>query len=38
MQGEAMERPSVVSTEMRTNGQVYVGGNSYILAKGELNL
>ena len=38
LQGEAMDRPSVVSTEMRTNGQVYVGGNSYILARGELNL
>ena len=36
MQGEAMGRPSVVSTELRSNGTVYVGGNSYILAKGEM--
>jgi PhzF family phenazine biosynthesis protein len=36
MQGEAMHRPSVVSTELRNNGSVYVGGNSYILGKGEL--
>lgn len=38
MQGETMGRPSVVSTELRTNGSVYVGGNSYILGKGEFNL
>ncbi len=38
MQGEAMGRPSVVSTELRSNGNVYVGGNSYILGKGELYL
>ena len=36
MQGEAMGRPSIVSTELRPNGTVYVGGNSYILATGEL--
>ena len=36
MQGELMGRPSVVSTELRSNGSVYVGGNSYILAKGEI--
>ncbi len=38
MQGEAMGRPSVVSTELKSNGSVYVGGNSYILGKGELYL
>lgn len=38
MQGEAMRRPSVVATQMRTNGSVYVGGNSFILAKGEMFL
>ncbi len=38
MQGEAMNRPSVVATELKPNGQVYVGGNSYILAKGEMLL
>lgn len=36
MQGEAMGRPSIVSTELRSNGTVYVGGNSCILAKGEM--
>ncbi len=36
MQGEAMRRPSVVATQLRTGGTVYVGGNSYILAKGEM--
>ena len=38
MQGETMGRPSVVSTELKSNGSVYVGGNSYILGKGELYL
>ena len=38
MQGEAMGRPSVVTTQIKDNGLVYVGGNSYILAKGELAL
>lgn len=36
IQGEAMKRPSVVATRMRQGGTVYVGGNSYILAKGEM--
>ena len=36
MQGEAMKRPSVVATEIKPDGTVYVGGNSYILAKGEM--
>lgn len=38
MQGEAMKRPSVVATEFKRDGTVYVGGNSYILAKGEMYL
>lgn len=38
MQGETMGRPSVVSTELKANGSVYVGGNSYILGKGEMFL
>ena len=38
MQGEAMKRPSVVATELKQDGTVYVGGNSYILAKGEMYL
>lgn len=38
MQGEAMQRPSVVETEIKDGSKVYVGGNSYILTKGEMNL
>ena len=38
IQGEAMGRPSVVSTGLRSNGNVYVGGNSCILCKGEIFL
>ena len=38
MQGEAMGRPSVVATQLRPEGSVYVGGNSYILASGELRV
>ena len=38
IQGEAMQRPSVVETEINDGTKVYVGGNSYILTKGEMNL
>ena len=38
MQGEVMRRPSVVLTQIRTNGTVYVGGNSCVLIKGEMNI
>lgn len=38
MQGEAMKRPSVVETEINGDNKIYVGGNSYILTKGEMNL
>ena len=38
MQGESMQRPSVVETEIKGGNKVYVGGNSYILTKGEMNL
>ena len=38
MQGEAMKRPSVVATELQLDGTVYVGGNSYILTRGEMCL
>lgn len=38
MQGEAMKRPSVVETEIKGGNKIYVGGNSYILTKGEMNL
>jgi len=36
MQGEAMERPSVVATQIRKDGTIYVGGTAAIVAKGEL--
>ena len=35
LQGEAMQRPSVIMTRIAENGTVYVGGCAYILAKGE---
>lgn len=35
LQGEAMQRPSVIMTRITENGTVYVGGKAYILAKGE---
>ena len=38
MQGETMQRPSVVETEIKEGSKVYVGGNSYILTKGEIYL
>jgi len=36
LQGEAMQRPSVIMTRIAENGTVYVGGNGYVLAKGEI--
>lgn len=36
IQGEAMGRPSVVATQIRKDGTVYVGGTAAIVAKGEL--
>ncbi len=36
MQGEVMQRPSVVATTMNKDGIVYVGGHSTIVASGEL--
>ena len=38
LQGEAMNRPSIIITRIVENGMVYVGGSAYILAKGELYL
>jgi PhzF family phenazine biosynthesis protein len=38
MQGEAMKRPSVVETIIEKGEKVYVGGNSYILTSGKLNI
>ncbi len=36
MQGEALGRPSVVATQIRKDGTIYVGGAAAIVAKGEL--
>ena len=36
MQGEAMGRPSVVATQIRKDGTIYVGGTAAIVAKGEI--
>ena len=36
LQGEKMGRPSVVETQLRPDGTIYVGGRSCIVARGEL--
>ena len=36
MQGEAMQRPSVVSTQLKADGSIWVGGDSVIVAEGSL--
>ena len=36
LQGEAMGRPSVVMTTLRPDGSIWVGGESRIVARGEL--
>ena len=36
LQGEAMQRPSVVATTLLENGAIWVGGDSAIVAIGEL--
>lgn len=36
MQGEAMGRPSVVATVLKSDGSIWVGGNACIVAEGEL--
>ena len=36
MQGEAMLRPSVISTQLQDNGDIWVGGDSVIVAEGDL--
>ena len=38
MQGEAMGRPSVVATTVNDNGDIWVGGQCRMIAKGELNV
>ena len=37
LQGEAMQRPSVVATRLSADGTVCVGGTAYVLASGELH-
>lgn len=36
LQGEAMGRPSVVSTRITADGTIYVGGTATVVAEGEL--
>lgn len=36
MQGEAMQRPSVVATTLHADGSIWVGGDSVIVAEGSL--
>lgn len=36
MQGEAMGRPSMVSTRISSDGTIYVGGTAHLLATGEI--
>ena len=36
MQGEAMQRPSVVATTLHADGSIWVGGDSVIVAEGDL--
>lgn len=36
MQGEAIQRPSVVSTQLKDDGSIWVGGDSVIVAEGNL--
>ncbi len=36
LQGEAMQRPSVVMTTLKPDGSIWVGGDSRIIATGEL--
>jgi PhzF family phenazine biosynthesis protein len=38
MQGEAMQRSSVVATRISPDGTIYVGGRAYLLASGELRI
>ena len=36
LQGEAMSRPSVITTSVRGGGSIWVGGESFIIASGDL--
>jgi predicted PhzF superfamily epimerase YddE/YHI9 len=34
LQGEAMGRPSVITTKIQANGDIFVGGKAAIIAEG----
>lgn len=36
LQGEAMGRPSIITTRLAADGRLYVGGTAFIVAQGEL--
>jgi Predicted epimerase, PhzC/PhzF homolog len=36
-QGEAMGRPSVIATQIQSNGNVFVGGTAAIVAEGSFS-
>jgi PhzF family phenazine biosynthesis protein len=38
MQGEAMQRPSVITTALHDDGSIHVGGQCCVIARGELLL
>ena len=38
IQGEAMDRPSVIATRIDADGQTFVGGTAVVVAKGQLLL
>lgn len=38
MQGEAMQRPSVITTALSADGSIHVGGQCCVIARGELLL
>ena len=37
IQGEAMGRPSVIATQIQSNGNVFVGGTAAIVAEGNFS-
>ena len=37
IQGEAMERPSIIATRIQSNGNVFVGGTAAIVAEGNFS-
>jgi len=38
LQGEAMERPSVIATEIHSDGNIFVGGKAAIIAEGDFTV